>query len=171
MADPRELLLHELRDILYAEKTLVKTLPKLAKEASSDELAEGFEHHLGETQAAGREPEEGLRRPRRDAEGGEVPRHGRHQGRARRVHGEEEPSPEVRDLFLTGAAARTERYEIAAYTSMVTLAKALREPEAARPARVEPEAGEGDSEEGREHRPEARSRVVEAGRRSLEIDR
>jgi ferritin-like metal-binding protein YciE len=132
MADPRELLLHELRDILYAEKTLVKTLPKLAKEASSDELAEGFEHHLDETKQQVANLEKVF------AALGETPKAEKCPGMdgIKAEHdefmAEEEPSPEVRDLFLTGAAARTECYEIAAYTSMVTLAKALREPEAAR---------------------------------------
>ena len=50
MDDPRELFLHELGDLLYAENALVKTLPKLAKEASDTELQEGFEAHLEETQ-------------------------------------------------------------------------------------------------------------------------
>ena len=49
MNDPRELFLHELGDVLYAERTLVKTLPKLQQEASDDELAEGFGEHLEET--------------------------------------------------------------------------------------------------------------------------
>src|SRR5687768_13462071 len=49
MSDPRELFLHELGDVLYAEQTLVKTLPKLQKEASDDELANGFADHLEET--------------------------------------------------------------------------------------------------------------------------
>ncbi len=31
MSDPRELFLHELGDVLYAEKTLVKALPKLRR--------------------------------------------------------------------------------------------------------------------------------------------
>ena len=35
------------------------------------------------------------------------------------------------DLFLTGAAARTEHYEIAAYTGLVALAEALGENAAA----------------------------------------
>ena len=33
MSEPRELFLHELGDMLYAERTLVKTLPKLQEEA------------------------------------------------------------------------------------------------------------------------------------------
>jgi len=49
MSDPRELFLHELGDVLYAEQTLVKTLPKLAGEASDEELTLGFEEHLEET--------------------------------------------------------------------------------------------------------------------------
>jgi ferritin-like metal-binding protein YciE len=39
---------------------------------------------------------------------------------------------DVLDSFLCGAGARTEHYEIAAYTGLVASAQALREPEAAR---------------------------------------
>ncbi len=45
---------------------------------------------------------------------------------------QEKPSPEICDLFLTGAGARTEHYEIAAYSGLVTHARALGETEAAR---------------------------------------
>ena len=38
MTEPRELLLHELGDLLYAEQLLTKALPKLAEEAADDEL-------------------------------------------------------------------------------------------------------------------------------------
>ena len=38
MTEPRELLLHELGDLLYAEQLLTKALPKLAEEAGDDEL-------------------------------------------------------------------------------------------------------------------------------------
>jgi ferritin-like metal-binding protein YciE len=49
MDEPRELFLHELGDLLFAENTLIKTLPKLANEASDAELQKGFESHLEET--------------------------------------------------------------------------------------------------------------------------
>jgi ferritin-like metal-binding protein YciE len=42
----RELYLDELRDLYDAENRLVKALPKLAKEAASQELRSGFEEHL-----------------------------------------------------------------------------------------------------------------------------
>ena len=43
----------------------------------------------------------------------------------------EEPSTDVLDMFLTGAAARTEHYEMAAYTGLITTAKALGETDVA----------------------------------------
>jgi ferritin-like metal-binding protein YciE len=44
-------LFHEtLKDIYFAEKAIVKALPKMAKAAHSDELRQAFEHHLEETE-------------------------------------------------------------------------------------------------------------------------
>jgi ferritin-like metal-binding protein YciE len=40
MSDPREVFLHELGDVLYAERTLVKALPTLQEEASDEELVQ-----------------------------------------------------------------------------------------------------------------------------------
>src|SRR4029077_15722073 len=45
----RELYLDELRNLYDAENRLVKALPKLAKEAESQELRSGFEEHLEQT--------------------------------------------------------------------------------------------------------------------------
>ncbi|HJZ61572.1 MAG TPA: DUF892 family protein [Miltoncostaeaceae bacterium] len=36
-----------------------------------------------------------------------------------------DPSQEICDMFLTGAAARTEHYEIAAYTGLITMAEQM----------------------------------------------
>jgi len=44
------LYLHELNDLHDAESQLIKTLPKLAKAASSKDLRLAFEKHLGQTQ-------------------------------------------------------------------------------------------------------------------------
>ena len=43
---------------------------------------------------------------------------------------EEKPSPQVCDLFLTGAGARAEHYEIAAYTGLINMAESMGENEA-----------------------------------------
>ena len=45
-----EYFLEELRDIYWAEKHLVKALPKMEKAASSEELATAFADHLAVTE-------------------------------------------------------------------------------------------------------------------------
>lgn len=45
-----DLFLDTLKDIYYAEKQIVKTLPKMAKAASSPELKAGFEQHADESE-------------------------------------------------------------------------------------------------------------------------
>lgn len=127
---PKQLFKHELQDMYYAEKTLATTLPKLADEATDAELARAFRSHQKETErhvknlekvfkALGESPKaqpcpgiEGLKKEHDD------------------FMKENEPSDAMRDAFLTGAAARTEHYEIAAYTGLVTQARALKEREA-----------------------------------------
>lgn len=127
MTDPRELFLHELGDVLYVEQTLVKTLPKLHKEASDAELAQSFEEHLAETKQHVSRVEEAFKLL------GEKPKAEKCPG----IEGiktehdefvdEEDPSAEVLDSFLTGAGARTEHYEIAAYEGLITAAVAMSE--------------------------------------------
>src|SRR5262245_5085661 len=46
----QKLFLEELADIYNAERQLVKTLPKLAKNAEHEELREAFAYHLRETE-------------------------------------------------------------------------------------------------------------------------
>ena len=131
MSDPRDLFLHELGDVLYAERTLVKALPKLQEEASDEELAQGFADHLEETRQHVKNVEQAF-----ELVGEEV--------RAEKCPGieglkkehddfvaNESPSQDVLDAFLTGAGARTEHYEIAAYEGLVTMASAMGEEEVA----------------------------------------
>ena len=132
MNDPRELFLHELGDVLYAEQTLVKTLPKLQEEASDDELAEGFGTHLEETRQHVKNLEEAFEALGEPAKAEKCPGI---EG-IKKEHDEfvsnESPSAEVLNAFLTGAGARTEHYEIAAYEGLITMAEAMGEDEVAR---------------------------------------
>src|SRR5436853_6790553 len=43
------LFVHELKDLLSAEKQLVKALPKMAKGAANEQLRSAFEEHLEQT--------------------------------------------------------------------------------------------------------------------------
>ena len=49
LTTPKELFVHELQDMYYAEQTLTKVLPKLASESTDRELSKAFTHHLAET--------------------------------------------------------------------------------------------------------------------------
>lgn len=127
MSDPRELFMHELGDVLYAEQTLVKALPKLQDEASDPELASGFADHLEETV----QHVENLKLAFEEL--GEPAKAEKCPGieGIKKEHDEfvanESPTPEVLDAFLTGAGARTEHYEIAAYEGLITMADAMGE--------------------------------------------
>ena len=48
--DLNELFLDTLKDIYYAEKQILKALPKMAKAANSDKLRAAFEKHHDETE-------------------------------------------------------------------------------------------------------------------------
>ena len=50
MKSLEDLFINLLKDMYYAEKQILKALPKMAKKADSDELRQAFEHHLQETQ-------------------------------------------------------------------------------------------------------------------------
>ncbi len=132
MNDPRELFLHELGDVLYAERTLVKTLPTLEDEASDEELADGFRSHLEETKQHVSNVERAFEAL------GEKPKAEKCPGieGIKKEHDQfvetESPSPEILDSFLTGAGARTEHYEIAAYEGLIANAHAMGESEVER---------------------------------------
>jgi ferritin-like metal-binding protein YciE len=131
MSEPRDLFLHELGDVLYAEQTLVKALPKLQEEAADDELAQGFREHLKETRQHVKNLEQAFETLGEPAKAEKCPGI---EG-IKKEHDEfvsnESPSQEVLDAFLTGAGARTEHYEIAAYEGLVTMAEAMGEDEVA----------------------------------------
>ena len=86
------------------------------------ELAQGFADHLEET----RQHVENLKRAFEEL--GEPVKAEKCPGieGIKKEHDEfvanESPSPQVLDAFLTGAGARTEHYEIAAYEGLITMA-------------------------------------------------
>jgi len=127
MTDPRELFLHELGDMLFAEQTLVKALPKLAEEAGDEELRMGFEEHLEETKQHVANLEQAFEVIGEPAKAEKCPGIEGIKKEHDEFMKDESPSPEICDMFLTGAGARAEHYEIAAYTGLVTLAKGLGE--------------------------------------------
>jgi ferritin-like metal-binding protein YciE len=127
---PEQLFVHELQDMYYAEKALTRTLPQLAREASDGELSRAFTSHLKATEKHVTNLEKVFKEIGKVAQ----PHHCPGIEGIKKEHDdfmrENQPTPVIRDAFLTGAAARTEHYEIAAYTGLVNQARALGEREA-----------------------------------------
>jgi ferritin-like metal-binding protein YciE len=132
MSEPRELFLHELGDILYAENVLVKTLPKLAREATDPDLRTGFEMHLEQTRKHVDNVKQVFETMGEKAKAEKCPGIDGITAEHDEFMKEEKPTSDICDLFLTGAGARAEHYEIAAYTGLVISAKALGETNAAK---------------------------------------
>jgi ferritin-like metal-binding protein YciE len=132
MTTPQELFEHELQDIYYAERVIAQMLPRLSQEASNTQLSRAFDQHLKETRGQIENLEQVFSEIGKPAKGEQCPGI---EG-IKREHDmfmqEESPATKIRDMFLTGAAARTEHYEIAAYTGLVAKARALGETEAAK---------------------------------------
>jgi ferritin-like metal-binding protein YciE len=119
-----DLMLEQLKDIYSAEKQLTQALPKLAKKASNEELAEAFRDHLAETEQQVRRLDQIFKKLDESpgnkkckgmegliAEGEEVL--------------EEDGNPDVIDAALIADAQRVEHYEISAYGSVKALAALL----------------------------------------------
>jgi ferritin-like metal-binding protein YciE len=120
----RDLYVHELKDVLHAEKQLVKALPRLAEQATAPELRAALRDHRVVT-------EEHVRRLETIFDDlGQA-------ARARRCVGmegliaegqeliEEDLEPRVLDAALIASAQRVEHYEIAAYGTLRTYARQL----------------------------------------------
>ena len=127
---PEQLFKHELQDMYYAEKTLATTLPKLAQEATDSELSRAFTAHHKETEKHVANLEKVFKELGQSAQPHPCPGIDGIKKEHDQFMKENEPSPAMRDAFLTGAAARAEHYEIAAYTGLVNQARALGEREA-----------------------------------------
>ncbi len=122
--DLNELFLETLKDIYYAEKQILKALPKMAKAASSQDLQAAFEKHHGET-------EEHVERLERVFELLGKPARGK---KCDAIEGIIEEGKEVMDEYadtpaldagLLAAAQAVEHYEIARYGTLIAWARQL----------------------------------------------
>jgi ferritin-like metal-binding protein YciE len=126
LTTPRDLFLHELGDILYVEKQLAnEVLPKLIGEVQDQKFRRGLEKHRDETRTHITNVEQVF------DELGERPMTEECIGfeglKKEQQKLADEASEDLIDLVNTGAAARTEHYEIAAYTGLIEMARALGE--------------------------------------------
>lgn len=114
----------ELRDVLSAERQLVKALPKMAKKASSAELKAAIEEHLRETEEQVKRVEAAFEET---GKAGRAKTCEAMQGLIEEAeeHLAMEAEPAVRDALLIGLAQKVEHYEIATYGTLCTWADDL----------------------------------------------
>ncbi len=124
-----ELFVEELKDILDAEKQLVKALPKMAKAATSEKLQEAITEHLEQTKGQ-------VARLEKVFQGLDMTARGK---RCAAMEGlieegkeviEDDLEDTVRDAALIGAAQKVEHYEIASYGTLIAHARLLGHEEA-----------------------------------------
>lgn len=118
------LLVTELKDLLSAEKQLLKALPKMAKGAASEALREAFEEHLEQTKGQVARLEKAF----------EIIGKAARAEHCKAMEGlieegsellEEDGEPAVKDAALIGAAQKVEHYEISGYGTARSLAELL----------------------------------------------
>jgi ferritin-like metal-binding protein YciE len=122
MQTAHELFLHELADMLDAERKLVEALGEQAGEASNPQLQKAFASHQAQTEKQVQRLEQVFEQL------GEQPEDTECKGlkgllEELETFKEEEPSPDILDVFSIGAAAKVESYEINAYESLINLAR------------------------------------------------
>lgn len=125
-----DLFVHTLQDIYYAEKQILKALPKMIEKAASPELKSGFNSHLHETEGHVKRIEEVFRMHGVEAKGVTCPAIDGIIKEANELAGEVEDK-EVLDAALIAAAQAVEHYEITRYGTLVAWAKKLGRPDCA----------------------------------------
>lgn len=119
-----DLFIHQLQDIYYAEKQLVKAIPKLADKASDPQLKQGFLSHLDQTKGHVTRLEQVFQMHGVEPKAVTCPAIDGIIKEADDVAGEVEDK-EVLDAALINAAQAAEHYEITRYGTLVAWAKRL----------------------------------------------
>jgi ferritin-like metal-binding protein YciE len=119
-----DLFVHTLKDIYFAERQIVKALPKMVKTADSKELAKALEAHLNETKEQVSRLEQVFDLIGEKAEGEECPAIEGILKEAQELM-DEIKDADTRDAAMIGAAQAVEHYEITRYGTLVAWGKLL----------------------------------------------
>jgi ferritin-like metal-binding protein YciE len=119
-----DLFVHQLRDIYYAEKQLVKALPKMAEKATSPQLKQAFQNHLAETKGHVSRVEQVFKMHGVEAKAVDCPAIDGIIKEANEIVGEV-ADKQVLDAALIAAGQAAEHYEITRYGTLVAWAQQL----------------------------------------------
>jgi ferritin-like metal-binding protein YciE len=133
MADNKlhQFFMEQLQDIYWAEKKLVKVLPKLEEAATSRELKKAFADHLMQTKTHVTRLENVFEMLGEEASAKKCPAMVGIVDEGEEIIDETEEGTAQRDVGLIFAAQKAEHYEIATYGGLTQLAKTMGHTEAA----------------------------------------
>lgn len=120
-----ELFLDEIKDIYWAEKHLLKVLPKMEKAATSQQLKQSFTEHLEVTKGQVERLEQAFEILGKKAQGKKCEAMDGITKEGQSIIEDTEKGSLTRDVGLIMAAQKVEHYEIATYGSLAQLAKTL----------------------------------------------
>jgi ferritin-like metal-binding protein YciE len=115
----------EIKDIYWAEQKLIKTLPKLAKAATSEELRDAFNNHLEETKEHVSRLEQVFELLGEKAQAKKCDAMEGITEEGASVIENTEGGTSTRDVALIMAGQKAEHYEIATYGGLAQIAKTL----------------------------------------------
>lgn len=115
----------QLQDIYWAEKKIVRSLPKMIKAATTDQLRKAFTNHLEETKVHVQRLERVFEIAGEKAKAKKCPAMAGIIDEGEDVMDETDEGTAQRDVALIFAGQKVEHYEIATYGGMVALAATL----------------------------------------------
>ncbi|MBA5245826.1 ferritin-like domain-containing protein [Marnyiella aurantia] len=120
----KDFMVDGMKDLYWAEKALVKNLPKMAKNATSKKLKDAINLHLEETREQVNRLEAAFKALKLKPEAVKCDAMDGLIKEAAGILEETEPGA-VRDAGIIAAAQKVEHYEIASYGTLATYAKLL----------------------------------------------
>ena len=120
----KDLFLHGIQDVYYAEKRIVEALPKIAKAVDSPKLSEALEHHLEETRGQIQRLEKVFENCGEKAKGVECPAIDGIIKESDEIMSETKDKQVLTAALLAGAQA-VEHYEISRYGTLCEWDKLL----------------------------------------------
>jgi ferritin-like metal-binding protein YciE len=121
----REFFVDQLKDIYWAEKKLVKTLPKMEDAATSQELKNAFRNHCEQTKEHARRLENVFNMIGEEVDSSKCHAMAGIVDEGSDIMDETDAGTAQRDVGLIFAGQKAEHYEIATYGGLIQLAKTL----------------------------------------------
>jgi ferritin-like metal-binding protein YciE len=131
MTELKELMVHELGDLLYAERRFLTATKGMVREAQNPDLRGRLEQHVRETEGHITRLGQAFEVIGEKAKAEKCPAAIGLREEHDSFKSEEKPSKDILEAFDLGSGLRVEHYEIAAYRTAIAIATAMGEDECA----------------------------------------